>query len=55
MILIYYKNASGKVCRLFRPPKGWTREDLINDLNRVNERCGGGYRAYARAIRNKNF
>lgn len=55
MLLIYYKNRVGKVCRWFRPSKGWTREDLINDLNRVNERYGGGYRAYARAIRNKNF
>lgn len=32
MILIYYKNAAGKVCRLYRPPKGWTREDLVSDL-----------------------
>lgn len=55
MLLIYYKNAAGKVCRRFRPPKGWTRADLINDLNRVNEHYDGGYRAYAKLIRNKNF
>lgn len=55
MLLICYKNAAGKVCRWFQPPKGWTREDLINDLKWVNEHYGGNYRAYARAIRNKSF
>lgn len=51
MLLIYYKNAAGKICRWFCPPKGWSFGNLKDDLAAVNGNCGGGYRAYARVIR----
>ena len=50
MILIYYKNTAGKICRWFCPPKGWSFSDLKDDLHRANEN-NGGCRAYGRIIR----
>ena len=53
--MIYYKNTAGKICKWFCPPKGWSFGNLKDDLDRVNEQYGGGYRAYARIIQDRRI
>lgn len=46
MILIIYRNATGKLLGTFQPPKGWTFGDLKREIDRGREANGGDLWAY---------
>lgn len=47
MILIYYRDAAGKICDYMVPPAGWTLGQVKREIESFNILHGGGGRAYA--------
>lgn len=55
MILIYYRNAAGKICDYMRPPAGWTLGQVKREIENFNALHGGGFRAYMELVQENSF
>ena len=49
MLLIYYRDAAGKICDYMRPPAGWTLGQIKQEIESFNSLHGGGFRAHLRS------
>lgn len=55
MILIYYRDAAGKICDYMVPPAGWTLGQVKREIESFNILHGGGVRAYMEFVREDSF
>ena len=51
MILIYYRDKTGKIVDHMQPPKGWTLRQVEQEIQNFNNLHGGGMRACAELVR----
>lgn len=50
MIIIYYRNAAGKICDGTKPPAGCTLGQLRQHIETTSALHGGGCRAYMKLV-----
>lgn len=51
MLLIYYRDAAGKICDYMRPPAGWTLGQVKREIENFNTLHDGRVRAYMEFVR----
>ena len=55
MLLIYYRDAAGKICDYMRPPADWTLGQIKQEIESFNSLHGGGFRAHLEYVREGSF
>lgn len=51
MLLIYYRDAAGKICDYMRPPADWTLGQVKREIENFNTLHDGRVRAYMEFVR----
>ena len=55
MLLIYYRDAVGKICDYMRPPADWTLGQVKREIENFNTLHDGRVRAYMEFVREDSF